>query len=145
MAKARTDKVVCYIVKDGHLLVFTHCGHPLEETGVQVPAGTIKPTESPAQAALREGTEETGLTDLRVVRMLGECEYDISPYRHEIMRRHFYELTTDTGVGNFWNVQEHDAAGDGGAPLFRLHWIPLSQAHVLAGGLSVMIGALVAE
>ncbi len=95
MSKVRTQKVVCYIVRSGHVVTFTHDNHPLDEVGVQVPAGTIKTGETPEAAALREAVEETGLRGLRVVRKLGEGDYDISPYRHEIMRRHFFELTTD--------------------------------------------------
>ncbi|WP_337899625.1 hypothetical protein, partial [Mesomycoplasma ovipneumoniae] len=29
-------KAVCYIIRDGHLLVFRHVDHPLEEVGIQV-------------------------------------------------------------------------------------------------------------
>ncbi|MGP5049571.1 NUDIX domain-containing protein [Glutamicibacter ardleyensis] len=48
------EKAVCYVVQDDHLLVFTHLQHPMHITGVQVPAGTIKPGETPNQAAERE-------------------------------------------------------------------------------------------
>ncbi|MBI9014765.1 MAG: NUDIX domain-containing protein [Clostridiales bacterium] len=44
---------------DKRLLVL---GHP--NAGIQIPKGTIDENESPLQAALREGSEETGLTDL---------------------------------------------------------------------------------
>ncbi|MFE7190347.1 hypothetical protein [Kitasatospora sp. NPDC057595] len=37
---------------------------------------------------MREAREETGLTDVTIVRKLGETEYDISPYRFEIQHRH---------------------------------------------------------
>ncbi len=43
--------------------------HP--HAGIQLPAGTVDPGESPADAALREAWEETGLADLRVHRSLG--------------------------------------------------------------------------
>lgn len=36
-----------------------------------MPAGTIWPGEDPAEAALREAREETGLTRFTVVRKLG--------------------------------------------------------------------------
>lgn len=45
VVKARTNKVVCYIVAAGHLVVFTHRDVPLDTVGVQVPAGTITPGE----------------------------------------------------------------------------------------------------
>lgn len=145
MKRARTDKVVCYIVVNGQLLVFTHVDRPLREVGVQVPAGTIKTGESPEAAAVREAWEETGIEELRVVRKLGESDYDITPYRYEVIHRHFFELTSDAPTIASWTRQELDPDGGGEGPIFHCYWIPLTQAHVLAGGLSNMIGALVNE
>lgn len=140
--KARTDKVVCYIVSAGHLLVLTHRDLPLDEVGVQVPAGTVRPDEDPAAAALREAAEETGLTDLKVVRKLGEADYDINPHRWEVMHRHFYELTTDCPLTRRWISQEPDPEGGGRGPDFDCYWIPLEQGHILSGGLSNLLGAI---
>lgn len=145
MAKARTTKVVCYIVRDGQILTFRHLDHPLSEVGVQVPAGTVKQGEAPEDAALREAREETGLTSLRIVRKLGEADYDISPYRHEVMRRHFFEITTHDPLGDPWVAGEPDPDDGGTGPSWECRWVPLEQAHVLSGGLSNMIGALVDE
>lgn len=144
MEKRRREKVVCYIVREGHLVTFTHLDVPLSEGGVQVPAGTIEPGESPQDAALREATEETGLTDLRVIRRLGENEYDVTPYRPEIMHRHFYELTTDAYPREPWLAGEPDP--DEGEPVaWECRWLPLEKSHVLAAGLGSMIGALFQE
>jgi len=59
------DKVTCLITRrsdDGdEFVVFDH---PL--SGVQVPAGTSPPGEGAREAALREGTEETGIPRLGV-------------------------------------------------------------------------------
>lgn len=55
--------------KDGHepeLLLFRH-----PYAGNQIPAGTVELNETPEKAALREGHEETGLPDLRIVKKLG--------------------------------------------------------------------------
>lgn len=145
MAKARTNKVVCYIVRDGWILTFRHLDHPLSEVGIQVPAGTMKPGETPEHAALREAREETGLTTLQIVRKLGEADYDISPYRHEVMRRHFFEITTDDAPAAPWIAGEPDPDDGGTGSSWECRWVPLEQAHVLAGGLSNMIGALVDE
>ena len=68
------EKVLCYIVRAGRLLVFRHVDHSWEEVGVQVPAGSIRPGETPEEAALREAQEETGLEHFTIVRKLGETE-----------------------------------------------------------------------
>src|SRR5205823_5695707 len=86
------DKVLCYVVRDGWLLVFRHVGHSYEEVGIQVPGGSIEPQETPEEAALREAREETGFLQFRIVRKLGEVTYDISPYRFEIQHRHVFHL-----------------------------------------------------
>ncbi len=66
-------KAFAYITHKCRLLVFRHVDVP--EAGVQVPAGTIEPGESPAQAMMREAREETGLADLALGRFLGEAVY----------------------------------------------------------------------
>lgn len=73
--KITKEKVVCYIVKDKKVLVFRHVDFSYEEVGIQVPAGSIKPGETPEEAALREAREETGLDNFRIVEKLGETEY----------------------------------------------------------------------
>ncbi|MFN0145777.1 MAG: NUDIX domain-containing protein [Dehalococcoidia bacterium] len=89
------QKVVCYIVRDGNLLVFVHVDVPLADTGVQVPAGTIRPGESGRTAAVREAREETGIAAFSKVRYLGRRLYDQRPYRDERHLRHFYQLTPE--------------------------------------------------
>ncbi|WP_310725940.1 NUDIX domain-containing protein [Streptomyces sp. N2A] len=74
------DKVLCYVVRDGKLLVFRHTDFSYEEVGIQVPAGSLREGETPEAAALREAGEETGLMGFKIVRKVGETEYDISPH-----------------------------------------------------------------
>lgn len=81
VAKHHTEKVVCYVTHQDRLLVFTHLDVPLTVAGVQVPAGTIEPGETPRQAALREVREETGLTDLIVEDVLATDHLDVPPVR----------------------------------------------------------------
>ncbi|MFF0250570.1 NUDIX hydrolase [Streptosporangium sandarakinum] len=126
-------KVLCYIVRDGRLLVFRHTGFSYEEVGIQVPAGSIRPTETPQDAALREAREETGLTRFRIVRKLGEVTYDISPYRFEIQHRHVFHLELTEPAPERWAGRElHD--GEREPTDFECFWIPLEAAHVLQSG-----------
>jgi 8-oxo-dGTP pyrophosphatase MutT (NUDIX family) len=60
MVKA-IEKVTAFItrkINSGHQLLLLE--HPY--AGIQIPAGTVEPSESPEEAVLREAFEETGLT-----------------------------------------------------------------------------------
>ncbi|GAA2216339.1 NUDIX domain-containing protein [Nonomuraea monospora] len=139
--KVLKDKVLCYVVRDGRLLVFRHTGYSYEEVGIQVPAGSIRPEETPEEAALREVREETGFTQYRIVRKLGEDTYDISPYRFEIQRRHVFHLELDEPTPERWASRElHD--GEQEPTDFECFWIPLKNAHVLQSGQGALLGSL---
>ena len=125
------EKVVAYITHTNpdtgtlRLLVFTHPESP--EAGIQVPAGTIKPGESPADAALREVQEETGFTDLELVRFLGERTIDIRPWGNdEFHHRHFFHLRVRTTPPDIWLHHESDPSDLPGHPpiLFAFFWVP---------------------
>ena len=61
-------RAYAYITNGRRLLPFTHPESP--GAGVQVPAGTIEPGESPKHAVMREAREETGLAGLKYVRLM---------------------------------------------------------------------------
>lgn len=138
--RAEKQKVVCYVVRDGRLLVFRHLDEPWEESGLQVPAGTIEPGESAEAAALREAREETGLTELRVVRKVGETAYDMGPYRPEVHRRHVFLLAVDEETPPRWVSVEDDPDDGSGPRRFECYWIPLAQGHTLAAGQGALLG-----
>lgn len=139
--KVVRDKVLVYVVRDGHLLVFRHTDYSYEEVGLQVPAGSIRDGELPEEAALREAREETGLTSFKIVRKLGETEYDISPYRSEIQRRHVFQLELHEDAPQRWASQEdHDGATT--PTRFECFWIPLEAAHILQSGQGALLGRL---
>jgi 8-oxo-dGTP pyrophosphatase MutT (NUDIX family) len=135
------DKVLVYVVREGRLLVFRHADYSYEEVGIQVPAGSIRNGESPDDAALREAREETGLTDFKIVRKLGETEYDISPYRFEIQRRHVYQLELGEETPERWASQE-DHDGKQEPTHFECFWIPVEAAHILQSGQGALLGRL---
>lgn len=139
--KVVKDKVVAYVVREGRLLVFRHVDYSYEEVGVQVPAGSVRPGESAADAVLREAREETGLDGIRIVRPLGEADYDISPYRWEIQHRHFFELGLDDETPERWESQE-DHDGESEPTHFECFWIPLEAAHILQSGQGALLARL---
>ncbi|MFD5239939.1 NUDIX hydrolase [Streptomyces tendae] len=139
--KVTKDKVLCYVVRAEELLVFRHTDYSYEEVGIQVPAGSIRVGETPEAAALREAGEETGLKDLKIVRKLGEAEYDISPYRFEIQHRHVFHLELTETTPERWASQE-DHDGEHEPTRFECFWIPLEAAHVLQSGQGALLGRL---
>lgn len=144
-----TDRAVAYVVRDdGRLLVHVHADEerPWEYSGLQVPSGGIQPAERPEDGVLREVTEETGLTNLRVVAYLGSMDWDLRPYVDMVAHRHFFHLAADGHVPDEWMHREMGGPGeppraDDGV-LFRHYWLPVPQCHVLSGGLGAMLGRL---
>ena len=63
-------KATAFITRPGakavELLLFQH-----PHAGVQIPAGTVEPDETPEQCVLREAHEETGLSKLRIAGKIG--------------------------------------------------------------------------
>lgn len=135
------QKVICYVVKDGRLLVFRHLDHSLEETGLQVPAGTVEKGEDPGTSAVREVQEETGV-DAAVVRHLGIDTYDYSPMCFVQATRHFFLMTAEHELPDHWESLEDHPTGGGESIRYECFWIPLEQGHALAGGQSNLIGRI---
>ena len=135
-------KVVGYVVCEGRLLVFTHDDVPLEIGGVQVPAGTIEPGESPEDAVVREVFEETGL-GTRIVHALGVERFDVWPAKPEVHERHFFQLApVDDAVPVRWSGGDQSPS-DGGTPQrWACWWTPLEHAHVLCAGFGARLGEL---
>lgn len=139
--KVIKEKVLCYVVRDGRLLVFRHTDYSYEEVGIQVPAGSIRPGETPEAAALREAKEETGLSEFKIVKKLGVVEYDISPYRLEIQNRHVFQLELAQDTAERWASQE-DHDGKQEPTHLECFWIPLEAAHILQSGQGALLGRL---
>lgn len=139
----RPQKVVAYIVREGRLLVFVHADdESFDQSGVQVPAGTVRDGELPEDAVLREASEETGLQGLHIQRYLGTGEYDMRPYADAVHVRHYFQLRIDADdVPERWIAYERGES-DGDPIRFELYWMPLTQAHVVAAGQASFLGRI---
>ena len=137
----KVEKVVAYIVRGRQLLVFIHeeDRNPVDESGLQVPAGTCEPDERPEVAILREAHEETGLDNLRIVKYLGDTDYDLRPYADKIQHRHFFQLAVETPVPDQW-VHIETSGGKGPGHPFKFYWLPIERGHALAGGQGALLG-----
>lgn len=68
--RSTVEKVTAFVTRSvpphRELLLFEH-----SSAGIQLPAGTVEDGESPAEGAVRDAREETGLVDLSTGRFLG--------------------------------------------------------------------------
>ena len=119
-------KVIVYLTRGTRLLVFRHLDAP--EAGLQVPAGTIEPGESPQAAALRESREETGLYSLKIAAELGMTNREMQPWgKDEIHERHFFHLVCEEDAPERWVTFENNPSDDSPAPIrLECSWVDLS-------------------
>lgn len=121
---ATVSKAFIYLTRGGdELLLLAHPDHP--DAGLQVPAGTIRTGETAEAAALRELEEETGLAEVRLVKLLGEALFDMRPFgKPEYHRRFFFHAVLEGAAPERWLHVERDG---GPEPIrFELFWWPLS-------------------
>jgi 8-oxo-dGTP pyrophosphatase MutT (NUDIX family) len=136
-----TKKVLAYVTREKHLLVFRQPDFP--EAGIQVPAGTIEDNESPLDAVKREVTEETGLKDFTIVSKLGIFYYDMTAYRNEIQARHVYHVELHERAPEQWRHYETNGGNDLKEPIaFDFFWISLKNPIELAAGQGQMLERL---
>lgn len=118
-------KVAAYITCNQQLLVFIEPDFP--EAGVQVPAGTVGEGEQLEDAVLREASEETGLTNLKIESYLGTHIYDMRPITGDEVdiHRHYYHLSYPGPISkNRWQNWEQTPSGGETEPiLFELYWV----------------------
>lgn len=122
------DKAIAYITRGSRFVVFEEPHSP--EAGIQVPGGTVEPGESFEAAVLREAYEETGLTNLRLVRALGTQMHHRPSGR--IHRRHYFHLIDESPIErSVWeHYEEHPHSGSDPI-LYRLHWANLDKPPAL--------------
>ena len=134
-------KALAYVTRGNELLVFRHRDFP--EAGLQVPAGTIEDGEDSEQAVLRELWEESGLTEVRLVGLVGRYQYKPTPDAGEVHDRYVFHLELSGPAEESWLHYEMEPS-DGGPPIaFEFFWIELSDPGLqLAGGQGDMLHRL---
>jgi hypothetical protein len=64
--KVVKDKVLCYVVRDGRLLVLRHTDYSFEEMSIQVPVGSVRAGERPRPRRAARSPRGDGADGLRV-------------------------------------------------------------------------------
>jgi len=128
------QKVQCYITREHagslQVLVFEHIDYP--DAGVQVPAGSIEPDETPEEAALREAWEESGIPELRVKSYIGKFHWWYAN-RGEDHERHVFHLITPQTLPDRWEHTVSAGTEDKGLH-FTFFWLDCNvAAQVLSG------------
>jgi ADP-ribose pyrophosphatase YjhB (NUDIX family) len=122
-------KVLAYITRHENdqiqLLVFDHRAAP--EAGTQVPAGTVEEGESTEAALWREILEESGLSNLNLIRKLAVHE---SAEWNTV--RHVFHLTVPGDVPDSWSHTVRGKGEDEGM-IFDYRWTALTPQLELAG------------
>lgn len=139
-------KAMTCITREGasgpEVLLLYHPDHP--DAGIQIPAGTVEPGEAIVAAALREAYEETGLTGLELVGILGVREVDMRPWgKNEWHHRTFVHLRCTQVTPSRWEHWERFAFDAPGEPIrFELVWTPLGTLPPMSGGYDAFLDML---
>ncbi|MEL6190717.1 MAG: NUDIX domain-containing protein [Bacteroidota bacterium] len=124
------EKAIVYVLRKVHgsleVLVFDHIDFP--DVNRQVPGGGIEPGESKENAALRELEEESGIMNARLIRYLGENEYE-NAYQKQVQRRHFFLVQGPEGLPNHWDYLVKSKGEDDGLA-FHFYWRNLKEAEI---------------
>lgn len=88
------EKAYAYVVRENGAGPEVLCFREAAADGVQVPKGTVEPTETPREAVVREVHEETGIAGVEAVEPVGSDRW---PHRTKpkVYHRHFFRLHVD--------------------------------------------------
>lgn len=132
-------KVIAYILREkgGVTEILLHQHKDFPEAGFQVPAGTIEKNESEVEALLRETFEESGLSEFKEIKKIGECDFQ-NDEKNEMHHRSFYLLQVEK---NMPDIFEHIVSGNGEDAdlVFLYEWRDIKKIPKLAAELDVFI------
>ncbi len=117
MLKQKSFSYIIRAAPSGHeLLAFAS----LNEPGFEVPKGSVKPGETPAQAAVREVEEESGLRALTLIRELGVTQW----YDEE---QHFFLFRAEGSLPDRFDHLVTGQDGDRGMR-YQYQWLAITPA-----------------
>lgn len=133
MSEAFRRRAYVYLTRQGRggleVAVFRHPDFETMTLGVQVPGGTIEPSETPEAGALREAFEESGLGGFVAIRLLAN---DVRTFPTEREERFFYQLEVAPPTLDAWSHIVSDGELDKGM-VFEYRWLNVTEAKRLLG------------
>ncbi|MEP3045662.1 MAG: NUDIX domain-containing protein [Roseibium sp.] len=117
-------KSYVYLTCGPALLVFSEPDFP--EVGLQVPGGTLDPRESYLQGALREFTEETGLSLDIAIESFADQDHifeNVPGCLNGMHRRRHFHSSIKKKPAKEWEHFEMTPSTDGQPIRFRLFWV----------------------
>jgi ADP-ribose pyrophosphatase YjhB (NUDIX family) len=99
--------------------------HPVLDAGVQTPGGTIDAGEEPSDGAVREATEETGLTSFQAPRLFA---VDRVAGRDEAVMGHHVQIATQDPTPDRWDHTVTAGEADAGMQ-FHLYGVSFAEAR----------------
>jgi ADP-ribose pyrophosphatase YjhB (NUDIX family) len=124
-------KAYAYIVRGDELLIFREQLDGRDDFA-QLPGGTVEEGESIEEALLREVYEESRLSDVSIIRLLG-CDV-VRGAIDRIDLRHFFLVRSNEPMKDSWlHYEEHGSEHDYPLP-FLYSWMPIEEARLGMGG-----------
>lgn len=135
MEKEPVYKVTAYITRfhngTQQLLVFKEEGY--EYLGLQVPGGTVENNEDLLNAVIREVKEESGITNLTNIALLGDYTYS-SEKLQSLVKRYYYQMEATSPDQFTYIVQSNDE--DNGW-IYNYFWVDMNDKLSLFSYLGV--------
>ncbi|WP_404406976.1 NUDIX hydrolase [Jeotgalibacillus malaysiensis] len=121
MEKDKETKVAAFILRELSADRYELLVHSFPGSELRVPGGGAEVNEQVEAALFREIHEETGLSDVRLIKKLGDVTY-YKPFIQRMVERHDYLLVAPADTPDAWVHKVTGADKDAGV-LFTYRWI----------------------